>query len=437
MRSKVVTIGLAIALVIGGGLWLLLNRLVLRPVGRLTETASRVEGGDYSARVSLHTGDEIGRLAGTFNHMAEAIESDVAERQRREEQLRKLSSAVEQSPAAVLVTDRDGDIEYVNPKFTRITGYEPDEVLGQNPRILNSGRQPAEFYEDLWSTITSGREWSGELCNRKKNGELFWESARISPIRDATGQITHFVAVKEDVTELRRAREALKASEVRFRGYFEHSQVGMAVTSPEKGWLEVNDQLCGMLGYDLDQLRRLTWADLTHPDDLEADTRNFDHMLAGEIDAYTMDKRFIREDGEVLYTSLTVSCVRDDRGAVDIVLASLLDIGERKQAEQAMNEAREAADAANRAKSDFLANMSHELRTPLNGVLGYAQILKRDADATASQKESLEAIVSCGSHLLSLINDVLDLSKRAVARGGAGRTLRASRAAARRASSAR
>ena len=141
------------------------------------------------------------------------------------------------------------------------------------------------------------------------------------------------VAIKDDVARQRQARADIQASEQRFRGYFENSQVGMAITSPVKGWLEVNDQLCRMLGYRLEDLRQLTWADLTHPDDVEADTKQFERMLTGEIDTYTMDKRFMRKDGEVVYTSITVSCVRDESDQVEIVLASLLDISERKRSE--------------------------------------------------------------------------------------------------------
>jgi PAS domain S-box-containing protein len=122
-------------------------------------------------------------------------------RHRAEEQVRKLTRAVEQSPASVVITDTEGKIEYVNPKFTSLTGYSSDEVLGENPRILKSGEHPREFYEGLWTTILAGREWRGELHNRKKNGELFWELSSVSPVRDREGNITHFVAVKEDVTE--------------------------------------------------------------------------------------------------------------------------------------------------------------------------------------------------------------------------------------------
>ncbi len=122
-------------------------------------------------------------------------------RHQAEEQVRKLTRAVEQSPVSVVITDTEGHIEYVNPKFTGLTGYTADEVLGKNPRLLKSGEQPREFYEQLWTTILAGREWHGEFHNRKKNGELFWELSSISPVRDREGNVTHFVAVKEDVTE--------------------------------------------------------------------------------------------------------------------------------------------------------------------------------------------------------------------------------------------
>jgi PAS domain S-box-containing protein len=133
-----------------------------------------------------------------------ALTKEVTERREAEEELRKLSRATEESPATVIVTNHKGTIEYVNPKFTEITGYTAEEAIGQNPRILKAGNQPPELYRELWKTIIAGKEWSGEFCNKKKNGEIFWEHASISPIRNAEGQITHFVAVKEDITERKR-----------------------------------------------------------------------------------------------------------------------------------------------------------------------------------------------------------------------------------------
>ena len=126
-----------------------------------------------------------------------------------EVQLRILSRAVEQSPASTVITNTAGEIEYVNPKFTQLTGYTLEEVRGKNPRILKSGETPVEEYRSLWRNITAGQEWRGEFHNRKKDGELYWELATISPIVDEAGIITHFLAVKEDVTERKRAEERL------------------------------------------------------------------------------------------------------------------------------------------------------------------------------------------------------------------------------------
>ena len=122
---------------------------------------------------------------------------------------RKLHAAVENSPAVIVITDSDGLIEYVNPKFYTLTGYVAPEIMGQNPRILKAGTQPQEFYEQMWSTIKSGHDWWGEFHNRRKDGSFFWERASISPIKDDSGTITHFVAVKEDITEQKKGHEEL------------------------------------------------------------------------------------------------------------------------------------------------------------------------------------------------------------------------------------
>ncbi len=135
---------------------------------------------------------------------------DISARKEAEEMLRKLSMAVEQSPASILITDLEGDIEYVNPKFAEVSGFSYEEALGQNPRILKSGEQSTEFYKELWETISSGKEWKGELYNKKKNGEFFWEEALIAPIVNERGEITNYLGVKEDITERKRVEEELQ-----------------------------------------------------------------------------------------------------------------------------------------------------------------------------------------------------------------------------------
>ena len=134
---------------------------------------------------------------------------DITERIQAEKQFRLLSRAIEQSPVTIVITDKEGNIEYANPKFTEVTGFSMDEVEGKNPRFLQSGKQTREFYNDLWNRISSGKNWYGEFHNRKKNGDLFWESAVISPIMDVTGDIAFFLAIKEDITEKKKMIEDL------------------------------------------------------------------------------------------------------------------------------------------------------------------------------------------------------------------------------------
>jgi PAS domain S-box-containing protein len=142
---------------------------------------------------------------------------DISAKRHAEEALRKLSRAVEQSPVSVVITDLEAKIEYVNPMFTHITGYSADEVIGQNPRILKSEHTPAENYQALWNALQKGREWRGEFCNRRKDGSLYWEFASISPICNAAGVITHYLGIKEDITDRKlsemRLMESLREKE--------------------------------------------------------------------------------------------------------------------------------------------------------------------------------------------------------------------------------
>jgi PAS domain S-box-containing protein len=126
------------------------------------------------------------------------------------DRLRALSRAVEQSPSSVVVTDTCGHIQYANPKFTQVTGYALEEVIGKNPRVLKSGRVPSSHYKQLWDNLKAGKDWEGEFCNRKKNGEVYWEHALVCPIKDDDGNVIQYMAVKEDITERRRAEEELR-----------------------------------------------------------------------------------------------------------------------------------------------------------------------------------------------------------------------------------
>ena len=231
----------------------------------------------------------------------EGIATDITKRKATEDQLRKLSQAVEQSPESIVITDINAHIVYVNEAFLQATGYTREDVIGQNPRILHSGKTPPETYVSMWNALSQGLPWKGEFYNQRKDGSEYIEFAIITPLHQPDGLISNYVAVKEDITEKKR------------------------------------------LGEELDLHR---------------------HHL---------------EDQVMLRTTQLIA-------------------------------ARQQADAANQAKSIFLANMSHEIRTPMNAIIGLNHLLRRSG-ATPEQMEKLDKIDSAGRHLLSIINDILDMSK--------------------------
>ena len=204
---------------------------------RIVESLRRSLGGESLTveRFRMPEGDAARYFTVAFNPLrtrdgtvigAVAVAQDRTERVRDEARLRQLVQAVDQSPASIIITDTQGRIEYVNSAFERITGYASAEAVGENTRLLKSGKMSPEFYRELWETILSGREWRGELQNRNKSGELYWELASIAPVRDEKGHVTHFVATKEDVTERKRAEELLRQRELQLAAARKMEAVG-------------------------------------------------------------------------------------------------------------------------------------------------------------------------------------------------------------------
>ncbi len=200
---------------------------------------------------------------------------DTTERKKAEEEIRKLSHSVEQSPAIVMITDMSGNIEYVNPKFEEVTGYTAKEVIGKNPSILKFGETTPEEYEILWKTIKAGGAWHGEFHNRKKNGELYWESASISAIKDTKGQLTHYIAIKEDITGRKEMDKRLRESHNRLRSFAERLQM---IREEERATIarEIHDDL----GQSLTALKMdISWVKNNPEMDVEAKMAKFDMML--------------------------------------------------------------------------------------------------------------------------------------------------------------
>jgi PAS domain S-box-containing protein len=226
--------------------------------------------------------------------------------------------------------------------------------------------------------------------------------------------------VAERTAEVRAANARLLESEERFRSAFDAAAIGMALVGLDGQWLQVNRAICRIVGYPADVLATKTFQDITHPDDIEADLELVRRLLSGVIPSYDLEKRYIRADGSATWVLLTASLIRDAAGEPLYFISQIQDIDARKRAEaerckaqDALLEAKEAAESANQAKSEFLARMSHELRTPLNAIIGFSDLMLSGTtgDVSEVQCELLEPVVRNGRHLLGLIDDILDLSK--------------------------
>jgi two-component system sensor histidine kinase/response regulator len=267
-------------------------------------------------------------------------EQRIAELERENGLLRRFAVAVEQSPACIVVTDRQGKIEYVNPRFLELTGYEITEALGQNPRILKSGMTTAAEYQELWATINSGRTWHGEFCNRKKNGELYWESAAISPILDGQGNITHFVAVKQDITERKRAENELRLATAFLDGVINTIADPVFVKDDQRRFVLVNDALCAIVGRPREGLLGEDGDDMFPADQVAV----FRKMDAGVLD--TGEENVNEESlsdlssGEVR-TIVTRKTRHIDPAGKRFLVGVIRDITERKQAETAVRQSEE------------------------------------------------------------------------------------------------
>ncbi len=258
-----------------------------------------------------------------------SVRVDITASKQAEVDLRKLERAMEQSPASVVITDTNGSIEYVNPKFEEISGYSAKEVLGQNPRILKSGEKSAEEYKDMWDTLKAGKEWRGYFHNKRKDGSIYWESATISSLRGEDGGITHFIAVKEDITARKRAEDQLRMNAT----VFDTASEGIMVTDADNRIKTVNPAFTRITGYEPEDVIGLNPKVLSSGRHDQAfyrhmwkqvETRGF---WSGEI----WNRR---KDGVVFPEWLSVVVIRDDVGRVKEHVAVFSDISQRKQDEE-------------------------------------------------------------------------------------------------------
>ena len=383
-------------------------------VGHIVELAGlRKDGREFPLELALSEWEVAGKRFYT------GVIRDITERKQADQKLRLQSAALEATDNSVVITDPQGTILWVNPAFCRITGYTPAEAIGQNPRVLKSGHQTPEYYAEMWRTISSGASWRGEFVNRRKDGSLYTESVGITPLLDDQSKVTHYIAIKQDISTLRHIIAGLNATQVElarreahFSFLFASLPVGLSWGVPGQDETRIinaeHERITGVSAAESKEPG--IYARRTHPDDLPRQAELTQQVTAGAIDQFTLDKRYVHADGQIKWVRLSRRYYRDANGQLSQELNALVDITELKAQEDKLRHAMEAAEAAARAKSEFLANMSHEIRTPMNGVSGMTGLLL-DTKLTREQRQFAESVRNSADNLMTVINDILDFSK--------------------------
>ncbi|MEP7218841.1 MAG: PAS domain S-box protein, partial [Bacteroidota bacterium] len=416
---------------------------IVHPLHRdsYTEIRRRVIDGEkvdrFETRFRTRGGEEI-VVEGSMNcsysdGMAVSTRSilrDITERKRTEAALHAtmtLQRAIlEGADYMIISTLPDGTIQLFNPAAARQLEYSADELVGKSsPAILHDltevVERASELTKELGETIEPGFEAfvakarrgdpdANEWTYIAKDGRRFPVLLSVTRLTDVDGSVTGFLGIAQDITDRKRFESALRDSEERFRRAFDDAPIGMALVSTEGRWIRVNHVICDILGYTEEELHARRFQDITHPDDLDADIGHVNAILAGGMQSYEMEKRYIHKDGSLVWVRLSVSLVRDSEDRPLHFISQIEDITERKRITGELADARDAALKSARLKTEFLANMSHEIRTPMNGIIGLVGLLL-GTGLNREQREFAEMIEISGQSLLTIINDILDFSK--------------------------
>ncbi len=358
------------------------------------ETLSTVDGERIYLATKGPLRDGDGHIIGLFG-----ISRDITERKRAEYDVRTLSRAMEQSPASIVITDRNGRIEYVNPCFERVTGYTRAEVVGSNPNILKSGTTPVQTYQDLWRAISQGGEWHGELCNRRKSGELFWEFASISGVRGESGEIEHYIAVKEDITARKRADAVLNETQQRLSAVFQASPIAIIVGKVADGrFLEWNDAALNLLGYARDEVIGRTAAELgtyVNPARRAEMVQRLEQH--GSVDRFPVD--FRTKGGEIRVLEVS-GCLIELQGERCLV-GMMLDVTERQRLEQVHLQAQKLESLGTLA-----AGIAHDFNNILAAIRGNADLAAKDVGPDHAAAQSLGEIRKAGVRASELVRRI-------------------------------
>jgi PAS domain S-box-containing protein len=270
--------------------------------------------------------------------------TDITERKRAEEQLRLQSAALEAAANAIIITDCEGVIEWANRAFTSLTGYPFAEVIGRNPReLVKSGEQSQAFYKGLWDTILAGKVWRGQIINHRKDGSLYTEEMTITPLRNERGEGIRFIAIKQDITARKRAEEALRSSEEKYRNILESIEDGYYEVDTAGNFTFFNDSMCRIYGYPREELIGMNNRQYTDQENAKKLFQAFNKVYRTGESTREFDWEIIRKDGTKRYVETSVSLIKDSPGNKIGFRGVVRDITERKRAEEALQRSEEEA----------------------------------------------------------------------------------------------
>ena len=357
----------------------------------------------------------------------EQLQIEIAERRVTEEKLvrayhhlheseRQFRTLVSNIPGAVYQCgfSPDWPMAFISEAIMEICGYPASDFINNNQRSFDSIIHPddrASVYTAACDAIATKTPYILEYRMIHADGSIRWVYDKGQGVFADNEELLNLDGAIFDITERKRVQEALRESEQRYRSIVENASDFISVLSLDGKYLYASPNCPRLLGYEVEEIIGKEWAPLIHPEDL-GKLSNFNQKLIKTGESLSSPEyRFKHKDGSWRWCVSTASCVKDTTGNPLHIVAISRDVTERVQAEEELRQAKVAAEIANQAKSEFLANMSHELRTPLNGILGYAQILQNHKNLTPQQQDGIGIIQQSGEHLLTLINDILDLSK--------------------------
>lgn len=322
-----------------------------------------------------------------------------ARRRRTDKALRDLRTAADSS-ALVAVTDAAGRIASVNDRAAAISGYAREELVGKTHRIINSGVHPDGFFRQMWETIASGRTWRGEVCNRAKNGLVYWLDSTITPLPGEDGKPFQYMAISHDITGRKLAEARAAEAGARLQAVLDTAAQVSIIAVDLAGAITVfNKGAENLLGYACAEM-------LGKPPALL-------HFAAEGFEALTesasREWTYVRKDKSVFPVRLSVTALRGPKGEISGYLGVAVDISESRLAGDEVGKAREAAAGLAEAKTRFLSTMTREIRTPMNAIVGMAGLLL-DASATPEQRELSETIRKAGESLMAIVGDIVDFS---------------------------